>query len=310
MRLANCSTTQERWTSVTKEYQAKSAFAQADLHQAFLDMRCPKGGDVREFLASLCCKREELAAAGVTITDKEYQHTILRGIPSELATFASHLLSSALIVHGSAPIDLDALVNQICEEADRLKTRRPRGQGGKKDSTTDEALTATASDDGKRRRRKGKCHNCGKMGHWAKECRSPKKDKEESAGTQAAQASNTSTKPENKPVGSANVIYDFEGDGFWMATEEATDRTHLVSAEPDPMLGAMDDIENAPHREGEEETALGEKEWVGAVITPTDEDHRICTELYDSGATRHISPYKSDFVSYSPLVTAGLCQDL
>ena len=169
MRLANCSTTEERWDQVTKEYQAKSTYAQADLHQAFLDMRCAKGGDVRDFLASLCCKREELAAAGVSVTEKEYERTILRGIPSELATFASHLLSSALIIKSSAPINLDALVNQICEEADRLKSRRAKGQGGKKDSTTDEALAATAPDDGKRRRRKGKCHNCGKQGHWAKE---------------------------------------------------------------------------------------------------------------------------------------------
>ena len=300
MRLANCTTTKQRWDLVTTEYQAKSAYAQADLHQAFLEMRCAKGGDVRDFLASLCCKREELAAAGVSVTEKEYERTILRGIPSELATFASHLLSSALIIKSTAPINLDALINQICEEADRLKSRRSKGQGGKKDTTTDEALAATASEDGKRRRRKGKCHNCGKPGHWAKECRSPKKDKEESAGTQTAQASGTSTKPENKPVGSANVIYDFEGDGFWMAIDEAVDRTNLVSAEPDPMLGTIDDFDDVPHREGEE-IELDDREWAGAVITPGDDDNRIRVELYDSGATRHISPYKSDFTSYAPL---------
>jgi len=40
----------------TKEYQAKSAYAQADLHQSFLDMHCTKGGDIREFLGNLCYK--------------------------------------------------------------------------------------------------------------------------------------------------------------------------------------------------------------------------------------------------------------
>jgi hypothetical protein len=32
MRLANCTTTKECWDLVTKEYQAKSTYAQADLH--------------------------------------------------------------------------------------------------------------------------------------------------------------------------------------------------------------------------------------------------------------------------------------
>ena len=85
-------------------------------------MRCVKGEDIQKFLADLCYKREELAAAGVQVTDKEYEHTILQGIPSELVTFASHLLSSALIAHGAAHIDLDALIHQTCEEADQLKS--------------------------------------------------------------------------------------------------------------------------------------------------------------------------------------------
>ena len=84
-----------------------------------------------------------------------------------------------------------------------------------------------------------------------------------------------------------------------MATDEAINRTALVSAEPDPMLGTDDDIEDVLHREGEEKSDEGE--WAGAVITPGDDDNQICIELYDSGATRHISPYKSDFMSYSPL---------
>src|SRR5712692_2427395 len=77
MRLTSCLTAHDQCDMVTKEYQAKNAYAQADLHQSFLEMRCTKGGDVREFLGNLCYKREELAASGVDITDKEYEHTIL-----------------------------------------------------------------------------------------------------------------------------------------------------------------------------------------------------------------------------------------
>jgi len=81
-------------------------------------MCCVKGADMREFLTSLCYKREELAAARVEVTDEEYKRTILRGIPAELGTFASQLLSAATLISKSAPVDLDALISHICEETD------------------------------------------------------------------------------------------------------------------------------------------------------------------------------------------------
>ena len=72
-----------------------------------------KGEDVWEFLANLCYKREDLAAAGVSVTDDEYKHIILQGIPGKLMTFVLHLLSLALIVHSTSKIDLDTLINLL-----------------------------------------------------------------------------------------------------------------------------------------------------------------------------------------------------
>ena len=71
------------------EFTAQSIYAQNDLEQAFFNMRCPKGGDVCVFLTALRYKKEELAAARVRVTQKEYQHTVLKSIPDELAKFAS-----------------------------------------------------------------------------------------------------------------------------------------------------------------------------------------------------------------------------
>jgi hypothetical protein len=99
------------------------------------------------------------------------------------------------------------------------------------------------------------------------------------------QASSTSSKPVNKPVSSANLTCDSEGDGFWMAIEEAVDWTHLATVEPDLMLGALDILKVVPHREEEIEIELGEKEWIGAVITPTKGNNHVRVELYDLGAT-------------------------
>ena len=108
-------------------------------------------------------------AASMHVMEREHDHTILHGIPSELATFMSTILVTAQVSNTST--DLDALANHICEEADCLKLQCTKGgnQGGGKKEATDDALAATTPEGGKRHQ-KGKCHNCGKPRHWAKEC--------------------------------------------------------------------------------------------------------------------------------------------
>ena len=286
-------------------------------------MRCPKGGNVRTFLTSVRNKREELASVGVTITHRDYQRTVLKGIPEELAKFAAQLLTSARVNHSPA-VDTDTLINAICEESDRVKNRHgssapsQKGGGGKKDGV-DEALVATGPES-RKGRKKGKCHNCGKSGHWARECCSPKKD---SSATETAQASPSNSKPkaENKPVGSANAVtgYDSEGDGFWTVVE-LEDQAQFVGADPDLWLGEGEETEepnlgdNSPTlgvvwgdpADWEFDDELGdwpneEGEDVAATITAADANSGVRVELYDSGATRHISPFKSDFKTYSTM---------
>ena len=51
-------TAKAQWNAVNAPFTTKSVYMKADLHQAFLDMRCLKGGDVQEYLTSLkmkCC---------------------------------------------------------------------------------------------------------------------------------------------------------------------------------------------------------------------------------------------------------------
>src|SRR5712672_2213741 len=246
MHLSGCCTAFEKWEAVSQDYQAKSAYTQADLHRSFMEMRCAKGEDVREFLASLCYRREELATAGVKVTKKEYERTILCSIPSELATFASQLLSSALIIGPATSIDPDALHNQICEEADRLKSRRARGQpdqGAKRETT--EAFEATESDG--RRQRKGKCRKCGEEGHWARECCTPKR--EGNATVPATQASLGATAPPNtQHVGEAHTFLAIDtAEEFWLVEEVEVAHTQMVSVEPDLTRGHPQDTATDAH---------------------------------------------------------------
>src|SRR6266849_9537467 len=72
--------------------------------------------------------------------------------------------------------------------------------------------------------------------------------------TTATQMSSTGHKPENKPMGSVNAItmHDYKGDGFWMVKDKAVDPVPNVSAEPDPLLDALDEIEDTSHWEEED----------------------------------------------------------
>jgi transposase InsO family protein len=306
VRLKAITSVKERWDKVKAEFSIKSQYAETDLLTAFNEMRCPRGGDVRAFLGSMRVKREELAAVGVTMGEKEYRSAIIKSIPDEMSKFASGLLTAARVL-SSKSIDPDILIDHISEEADRLAARRRRDTGtsgkGKQPQShgQDEALAATQGDGGKRRK-KGKCHNCGKQGHWARECRSPKKDQQsnnnqsQSSGQSSQQSQpptyQNATKPENKPVGSANVVADpdDEPDGCWSAV--------FIGDVPNPVEATVDS--HWTHEEAGASAALSGG-LAAAAITQIEEVKQARVELYDSGATRHISPYRNDFTTYRAL---------
>jgi gag-polypeptide of LTR copia-type len=256
LEVSDLGTAEERWTRVTQEYQAMSAFAHHDLEAKFLEIRCPKGGDVRTFLTDLPFKRQELAAADVKLDDQDYQRTVLRSIPGELATFAAALLSAHAIATASQPTRLDTnpLISHICEKADRLKNRRARtgNSNGTKDRQEDEALAVTSGNAGTKKTRKGKCRGCGKPGHRERECRaSHQQGSTSSTGDSSAQAaaaptSTSNTTPshpsscvETRPVANAACVLD-DGDGVW-AVEVAfptLDQLLFAGGLPGPTFGS------------------------------------------------------------------------
>jgi len=226
-------TAKERWHVVTQEFMVKSAYARNTLHRSFVDMWCLKGGDVCAFLTNLKMWHNELLVAGVTINNKDFKCTVLDGILDALATYALQTLTSACL-NGNT-LEMKDIIHVISEEADRTRTRRvPKDQSqgqsrgnSNKEGQPDKALTATSpSEGGNSRRCKGKCHHCGKEGHWVHECRTKKRKEVEAAAAanqsgQAAQTTTTTPKPVNKPIGSTNVAFTDNGDSdFWAAATE------------------------------------------------------------------------------------------
>ena len=228
------------------------------MHQSFLDMWCLKGGNIREFLTSLKKWRHKLKAAGITVTEPEYECTVLNGITEPLTSYTSLTMLSLRLACKLTPkpFDMTDVINTLCKEANHLKMVKDLAQGqgkGKNQSTTqapDKALVATGSSKGSNsRHRKGNCHHCGKPGHRACECHTWKREEAAAAADQSRQAAQanpgTTSKPVNKPVGSANIAtidrYELDDRGFWAVEEE---EAHACHTEADPQMDDLDSDNN------------------------------------------------------------------
>jgi hypothetical protein len=93
-----------------------------------------------------------------------------------------------------------------------------------------------------------------------------------------------------------------------MAEEEMTHAPN-VCAEPDPLVLTAKDAVEVPAQAACTDLDLRctpPDDWLfedelACMATDSNEDDGTHIELYDSGATRHITPFRDDFISYSPL---------
>ena len=163
--------------------------------------------------------------------------------------------------------------------------RTPKDQFGKGKTGSQNDDTLAVTDGNNRRCHKGKCHHCQKEDHWACKCLT-KKWEEEAVKVQSGQATQGSTststsKPENKPVGSANIATiddDSDGDGFWVVEEEI--HTHTTYLMPDPEMSNSDTESNDDNKASHTELAGAEDDqppdWFSSddqLVTEGEESH-------------------------------------
>jgi hypothetical protein len=212
MHLCGLLTVHAMWEAISWEYSVKGVDAQTDLHTQFIESKCPEGSDVRVFLQDLCTKREELAAIGVIVDEKDYQSTVLSSLPNSLSNFASNVIAAAWLTSSSNAINLDALIQMISEECDRQQMKKCRNNAVKESKGKDkdnEAMLATQGK-GKKKFSPGSCYNCGEKGHYKNMCPKLAKDK----GKSKAEAGTASTAAEESDSEAKGVFCYFELPNF------------------------------------------------------------------------------------------------
>jgi len=104
---------------------------------------------------------------GETLTDNDYYAIIMGSLPASYNTYLSALNTTSSVL--GKQLSPDDLMLTITEEYERrtLKTK-----GKQKDDNV--AFYSNDAEKGQKgsskQKRKGECHNCGKKGHWTRDC--------------------------------------------------------------------------------------------------------------------------------------------
>ncbi len=206
-------TVAEAWAYIVDDQTVKTAYAQTNMRQDFLDMKCGKQQKVAEFLDQMSVRIEELATLGVDIDKQDYMQTILKGIPQHLQSFTSGLLAAAKLT--GTTVKVDVLAKAIADKANR--TEKKSGNTVEKEEG-DVAASASSSRGGGKKKgddKKKTCWGCGGVGHFKRDCKKGDSDK---AG-------------KGKEKESAALVESVDTDSDWEADSEGAFGVNKTASE-------------------------------------------------------------------------------
>jgi Zinc knuckle len=291
--------------------------AQAELHTHFMDSKCPDKGNVHEFLDELYVEKEKLATYSVVIEDKDYHSTIISSLPNFLSNFTSSLLANARLYAQSKTVDPDQLILLISEEYDCsiLQHSQCAAKSSKTDEK-DEAMLASSNGKGKEEHKpRGVCWNCGEKGHFKDKCPNPAKDMKHNSPKKGSSA-NTAVEDDSEDEAAFFVEGDWESDDDLLELQSVSDSDSEEGSDTEPHGDSEGDwfseIDESDEGSGWATEELFEADGSECsllvsvdsnsvasdledaavnVDTASITDHIPHAEVYDSGCTRHISPY-------------------
>jgi gag-polypeptide of LTR copia-type/Domain of unknown function (DUF4219) len=145
------------WTTLQAIFESKGAVGIVNLRRDFFRTFAEDGANMEEHMRKLCGIQQELNARGHYISDDDFSNTLLTSLPSSWSAFITAVNA------GGGGITADVLIARILDEdrAQKAGTSRQtvlKAQQRHKPKRDDAGAT------------KGKCRNCGKKGHYVKDC--------------------------------------------------------------------------------------------------------------------------------------------
>lgn len=152
--LMSCSSSEAMWLKLLGIFERDSAQRKCSLLQAFYSYNFGKGVAITQHMVNLSNIAYELGQVGCKIEDDMLISKILACLPEQMRYFTTSWESTA-----TSERTLSNLTARLAMEKQRIGVNSKVST-----SKQDNSAAFSAS-------RRGSCHNCGKEGHWKRDCR-------------------------------------------------------------------------------------------------------------------------------------------
>ena len=314
----------EIWKELGSHFEKRSRMVSIDLRRRLQETRCAEKGDIIEHLTNLRTMRENLASMGESLSDTDFYAIIMGSLPSSYDSYLSALNATSSVL--GSQLSSDDLMLTITEEHER---RHLKSKGKSKEENT--AFHTDSKKDKKgKSKRKGNCHNCGKEGHWTRDCyaegggkegEGPKqKEKKEKEKEDKGKGKKKETAATAKDKDSTEKDDKSKGEEAWMAMvddelesdclEEANELTdypldHILDLPNlfdgiDESNDGVDEMIDVDQMISAEEPMI-KTDLDAAYLAGSDETRSAEVDLYDSGTTRHMSGFYHRMINYTEI---------
>ena len=339
MKVRSKGSARDIWIELGKHFEKRSRMVSIDLRRRLQEVRCAEKGDVIAHFATLRTMREDLASMGETLSESDFYAIIMGSLPSSFDPYISAVsaTSSVLGTHLSA----DDLMLTITEEYERrnLKTKSGKkdenvalysndsDKGNKGGSSSKKNVECYNC--GKKGHVKKDCwaEGGGKAGQGPKQKGKGKgkgKEKEKEGKEKETAAATKETKEEKPKDEEAWMVMIDDCGSECNSSDDASGDfdidilDEIISEDACSSFEELDELTDSPSTLDFfdiSEPSDGNVLDAGAYLI---DDEVACTsfdaaslagagmrgtevDLYDSGATRHMSGFRYKFLDFVPI---------
>lgn len=159
-----CNTPKELWDTLSEFFERKTVSNKVFTLMQFYGLRMKKGTRISDHLRKLDEMADQLSAIGEEVKEIHKVAVLLRSVQETYST-----LVTALLARGDDELTMVFVKQSLLDE----EQRHTKGSSDDIESRGDDSALKAGRGKFGRRRQTVNCFNCGKSGHFAKDCRAP-----------------------------------------------------------------------------------------------------------------------------------------